>query len=123
MLRKPRVCSRTFLLSCRPSAWAKLGYLGSETLHLHYSLRANPETKVWINAQVRGPAESLRQVQFATLDLMRRAQGHALGAVGFDSIESPHRRLASGDTWRLRDYGGTSLLVVVVVMNSAQDGA
>ena len=28
---------------------------------------------MWINAQVRGPAESLRQVQFATLDLMRRA--------------------------------------------------
>jgi len=71
---------------------------------------------VWINAQVRGSAESLRQVQFATLDLMRRAQGHALGAIGFDPIESPHRRLASGDNWRLRDYGGpgpeTSLLVV-----------
>jgi polyhydroxyalkanoate synthase subunit PhaC len=71
---------------------------------------------VWINAQVRGPAESLRQVQFATLDLMRRAQGHALGAIGFDPVESPHRRLASGDNWRLRDYGGpgpeTSLLVV-----------
>jgi polyhydroxyalkanoate synthase subunit PhaC len=50
----------------------------------------------------------LRQAQFATLDLIRRAQGHALGAIGFDPAELTHRRLASGDCWRLRDYGGSS---------------
>ena len=58
-----------------------LGQTGISVALRHYTpnffLRAKPETKVWINAQVRGPAESLRQVQFATLDLIRRAQGHA----------------------------------------------
>lgn len=58
--------------------------------------------------------ELLRQTQFATLDLLRRAQGQALGAIGFDPAELTHRRLASGDHWRLRDYGGSgpSLLIV-----------
>jgi polyhydroxyalkanoate synthase len=48
------------------------------------------------------------------LDLMRRAQGHALGAIGFDPAELSHRILASGDHWRLRDYGGRepSLLII-----------
>jgi polyhydroxyalkanoate synthase len=55
-----------------------------------------------------GPVELLRQAQFATLDLMRRAQGHALGAIGFGPTELTHRRLATGDHWRLRDYGGSS---------------
>jgi polyhydroxyalkanoate synthase len=76
----------------------------------------NKETKVCVNAQARGLVESLRQAQFATLDLMRRAQGHALGAIGFDPAELTHRRLASGDHWRLSDYGGpgpeASLLIV-----------
>jgi len=71
---------------------------------------------VCVNAQAPGPVELLRQAQFATLDLMRRAQGHALGAIGFDPAELTHRRLASGDHWRLRDYGGpgpeTSLLII-----------
>jgi polyhydroxyalkanoate synthase len=60
--------------------------------------------------------ELLRQAQFAILDLMRCAQGQALGAIGFDPAELTHRILASGDHWRLRDYGGldpeTSLLIV-----------
>lgn len=60
--------------------------------------------------------ELLQQAQFATLDLIRRAQGEVLGAVGFDPAELTHRRLAGGDHWRLRDYGGpgpeTSLLIV-----------
>jgi hypothetical protein len=79
-------------------------------------LRANLETKVCVNAQTRGPVDLLRQAQFAPLDLMRRAQGQALGAIGFDPAELTHRRLASGDHWRLRDYGGpgpeTSLLII-----------
>jgi polyhydroxyalkanoate synthase len=60
--------------------------------------------------------ELLRQAQFTTLDFMRRAQGHALGAIGFGPVELTHRRLASGAHWRLRDYGGaapeTSLLII-----------
>jgi hypothetical protein len=51
---------------------------------------------VWINAQVRGPAESLRQVQFATLDLMRSAQGHA----GIRPFEAP--AAAFGTFWKRR---------------------
>ncbi len=58
----------------------------------------------------------MQLLQFATLDLMRRAQGDALGAIGFDPAELTHRRLAGGAYWRLRDYGGpdpeTSLLII-----------
>lgn len=58
----------------------------------------------------------LRHVQFAALDLLRRAQGRALGAIGFDPAEQPFQILASGSHWRLRDYGtagaGASLLIV-----------
>jgi polyhydroxyalkanoate synthase len=56
------------------------------------------------------------QIRFAALDLMRRAQGQALGAVGFDPSELPYRVIARGDHWRLRDYAGSdtspSLLIV-----------
>ncbi|WGR71998.1 MULTISPECIES: alpha/beta fold hydrolase [unclassified Bradyrhizobium] len=58
--------------------------------------------------------ESLRQAQFAALDLMRRVQGHALGAIGFDPAELKHRILASGDHWRLRDYGGREPPLLIV---------
>jgi poly[(R)-3-hydroxyalkanoate] polymerase subunit PhaC len=53
--------------------------------------------------------ESLRQAQFEALDLLRRAQGHVLGAIGFDPAELTHRTLASGHCWRLRDYGRPGL--------------
>jgi polyhydroxyalkanoate synthase len=60
--------------------------------------------------------ELLRQAHFGNLDLLRRAQGHVLGAIGFDPAELTHRTLADGHHWRLRDYGGpgleTSLLIV-----------
>ena len=47
-------------------------------LFIYEILRANQETKVCVNSQARGLVESLRLAQFATLDLLRRAQGHAL---------------------------------------------
>jgi polyhydroxyalkanoate synthase len=60
--------------------------------------------------------DPLRQAQFALLDLMRRAQGLGLEAVGFGPAELDYRVLARGDHWRLRDYGGSdmnaSLLIV-----------
>jgi pimeloyl-ACP methyl ester carboxylesterase len=60
--------------------------------------------------------EPLWRTQFAALDLMRRAQGQALGAPGFDPSELPYRVVATGDHWRLRDYAGSdtsaSLLIV-----------
>lgn len=60
--------------------------------------------------------ESLRQAQFAALDLMRRAQGRALGAIGFDPAEQTHRILAGGDYWRLRDYGGSGLEASLLIV-------
>lgn len=58
----------------------------------------------------------LRHVQFAALDLLRCAQGQALGTIGFDPAERPFQILASGPHWRLRDYGSVgaeaSLLIV-----------
>jgi polyhydroxyalkanoate synthase len=60
--------------------------------------------------------DSFRLAQFALLDLLRRAQGQALGALGFDPAELPFQILASKPHWRLRDYGTasaeTSLLIV-----------
>lgn len=45
------------------------------------------------------------QLQFGIGDLIRRAQGHAFGAIGLDPIESPYSVIFSGPFWRLRDYG------------------
>ncbi len=57
-----------------------------------------------------------RHAQFAVLDSMRRAQGQALGALGYDPSELPFEVRASGTYWRLRDYGAAgadpSLLIV-----------
>jgi polyhydroxyalkanoate synthase len=49
-----------------------------------------------------------RQAQFALLDLLRRAQGQALGSIGFGPAELGYRVLASGGHWRLRDYAGSN---------------
>jgi polyhydroxyalkanoate synthase len=66
--------------------------------------------------QLRIPTELLRHAQFAVLDVLRRAQGEVLGAIGFDPPELAYEVLASGHHWRLRDYGGydadASLLIV-----------
>jgi polyhydroxyalkanoate synthase len=60
--------------------------------------------------------EPLWRIQFAALDVMRRAQGQALGAAGFDPSELPYRVIAAGDYWRLRDYASadTSLSLFIV---------
>ena len=60
--------------------------------------------------------EPLWRIQFAALDVMRRAQGRALGAAGFDPSELPYRVIAAGDYWRLRDYASaaTSLSLLIV---------
>jgi polyhydroxyalkanoate synthase len=62
------------------------------------------------------PLILFKQAQFALLDLLRRAQGHALGSLGFGPAELGYRVLASGGHWRLRDYGGSgrgaALLIV-----------
>jgi len=57
-----------------------------------------------------------RLAQFAALDLVRRAQGRALGALGFDPTELPFQILASGPYWRLRDYGtaGAEISLLIV---------
>jgi poly[(R)-3-hydroxyalkanoate] polymerase subunit PhaC len=62
------------------------------------------------------PTEFFPHAQFAVLDILRRAQGGALGAIGFDPAELAYQVLASGHHWRLREYGGpdteASLLIV-----------
>jgi len=57
------------------------------------------------------------RVQFGWMDVLHRAQGNALAAIGFASRERPYQIIASAPHWRLRDYGGqksaaVSLLVV-----------
>lgn len=60
--------------------------------------------------------DACRKVQFGVTDVIRRAQGHAFGAIGLDPVESPYRAVLSGQFWRLRDYGehdaAQSLLIV-----------
>lgn len=67
-------------------------------------------------AAAAAPADLLRQAQFTALDLLRRVQGQALGAIGLDPVELAYRETVSGSHWRLRDYGGAgagaSLLIV-----------
>lgn len=63
------------------------------------------------------------RASFATMDILRRALGSALGAFGFDPDECPHRIVDFGPHWRLRDYGGhkrsSSLLVVATPIKRA----
>ena len=49
--------------------------------------------------------DGIRRVQFEAADILRRAQGRTLQAVGFGPDECPYRVIASGPFWLLRDYG------------------
>jgi poly[(R)-3-hydroxyalkanoate] polymerase subunit PhaC len=49
---------------------------------------------------------ALHRAQFDFEDIIRRLQGHVVGAFGFGPKESPYQIIASGAHWRLRDYGG-----------------
>jgi polyhydroxyalkanoate synthase len=58
----------------------------------------------------------IKWAPFACGDIARRAQGSALGALGLDPVECAHRVVATGDFWRLRDYGAedaSSALLIV----------
>ena len=44
------------------------------------------------------------QMQFAMMDVNRRAQGDALELCGFGPIESDYRVISTGPHWRLREY-------------------
>ena len=59
-------------------------------------------------------AAALAAPFFAALDVMRRTQAGALGALGFAPRECDYRVLETTPRWRLRDYGGEgpSLLIV-----------
>ncbi len=61
-------------------------------------------------------ANAFGRAQFGTSDILRRAHGLALGALGLGPSECPYQVVASGPFWRLRDYGdhviAPSLLIV-----------
>ncbi len=63
-----------------------------------------------------GALDVLRWAQFGIADILRRAQGDAVAALGLGPSECPYRVIASGPHWRLRDYGddhaSSSLLIV-----------
>jgi polyhydroxyalkanoate synthase len=56
------------------------------------------------------------QAQFASIDTLRRAQGEALGLLGFGPNECDYHVILSGPHWRLRKYAHhdvqSSLLIV-----------
>ena len=49
--------------------------------------------------------DNLGRAPFGLMDILRRAQGDAVGAFGLDPSECAYRVIASGSYWRLRDYG------------------
>ena len=57
------------------------------------------------DASIAVALDALRRAQFGLADVVRRAQGSALGAFGLDPHEYPYRVVGSGSCWRLRDYG------------------
>jgi len=60
--------------------------------------------------------DGVREVQFEKADVLRRAQGHTLQAVGFGPEECPYRVVASGPFWVLRDYGEYSATQCVLIV-------
>ena len=60
--------------------------------------------------------DALHRVPFTIADILRRAQSEAIGAFGLGPQECPHRIVASGTHWYLRDYAAhptsPSLLIV-----------
>ena len=46
---------------------------------------------------------------YSLADAVRRAQGSILDVLGFGPDECSYRVLASGPSWRLRDYGGSDI--------------
>src|SRR5215472_909500 len=59
---------------------------------------------------------ALRRAQFGVSDILRRAQGNVVGALGLDPQESPHQIIASRAHWRLRDYGGDDRLRSLLII-------
>jgi polyhydroxyalkanoate synthase subunit PhaC len=59
---------------------------------------------------------ALSRAQFDVSDIIRRAQGDVVGALGLDPNECSYQTIASHSHWRLRDYGdqhqSRSLLIV-----------
>ena len=60
--------------------------------------------------------DAIRRAQFGVMDIIRRVQGNAVGALGFDPVECRYQVVAAGPFWRLRDYNtassAQSLLIV-----------
>jgi polyhydroxyalkanoate synthase len=60
--------------------------------------------------------DAVLSTQFNVSDILRRAQGEVVGALGLGPSESPFRITLSREYWRLRDYGGEdpsrSLLII-----------
>lgn len=59
---------------------------------------------------------ALTRAQFDVSDVIRRAHGDLVGALGLNPNECPYRTIASHSHWCLRDYGGEdqspSLLII-----------
>jgi polyhydroxyalkanoate synthase len=71
-------------------------------------------------AQILSPSADatldVLRAQFGLMDVLRRARGDAMGALGFDPSECPYRVIASDSYWRLRDYGGGESSAALLVI-------
>jgi polyhydroxyalkanoate synthase subunit PhaC len=67
-------------------------------------------------ASINGALDVFCRVQFALTDVVRRAQGDALGAFGLNPSECSYNVIASGAYWRLRDYGGCDASLPLLIV-------
>jgi len=65
---------------------------------------------------IAAAVDGVRRVQFETADILRRAQGRTLQALGFGPDECPFQVIASGPFWVLRDYGKDSATQSVLIV-------
>jgi polyhydroxyalkanoate synthase len=66
-------------------------------------------------APIDAALDAVRRTQFGITDMLRRAQGHAFGALGLGPNECPYEIIASGPFWRLRQYGGQGAQQLIIV--------
>jgi poly[(R)-3-hydroxyalkanoate] polymerase subunit PhaC len=67
-------------------------------------------------ASLDATPDAFGRASFATMDILRRTLGHALGAFGLDPDECPYRIVGFGPHWRLRDYGGHDTLMPLLII-------
>lgn len=76
---------------------------------------SRPSSAMWSSFQPWVPGHIWASV-FTVTDNLRRAQGEALGALGYGPSECDHVAIATGPHWSLRDYKGPGAGLPVLIV-------